>query len=180
MDTAIQPKPIGSHKVNIAIGIIGLLVATYGNLLEQGHSYQKWCYLIGGLLLLASSALERRTFFTVLQFVLSAGAAISFTALSPALKATVPISLTIVSIIYFLIRGELKDYILVIGCIGLAVLALGYAISNPIVNMTGAAFLMIFSYLSFRQGVDIALIWTILNAIFTITAFIASYRWLFG
>lgn len=175
-----QPEPIGSHKLNIAIGCLGLLVAAYGNLLVQGHPFQKWCYLIGGLLLFLSSILERQTFFTILQFVLSAGAAISFATLSPPLKAAVPITLTVIAIIYFTARGELKDKVLILGCVGLALLALGYAVSNPLINLSGAVALTIFSYLSFRRGIDIALIWTILNVVFTITSAIASYRFLFS
>ncbi len=170
-----NPTVIGNHYVNLAIGILGMLVASYGNLVHQLDT-QKWCYLIGAILLFFSSFLEKQKFFIALQIIIGAGAAIAFSSYPPLYKAAVPISLSIVAIIYFIITKQLKDPLTAFGCIGIALLAAGYAITNPIIFFLGAFVLMIYSYGSFRRGIGIALLWAILNALFCITAGSAVYR----
>lgn len=166
---------IGNHYFNLAIGIIGMLIATYGNLVHQ-LTTQKWCYLIGALLLFISSLLEKQKFFIALQIIIGAGAAVAFTTYPPLYKAAVPIILSIVAIIYFIATKQLKDPLTAFGCIGIALLAAGYAVTNPIIFFLGAFVLMLYSYGSFRRGVGIALLWAILNAIFSVTAAMAIYR----
>lgn len=170
-----QPKVIGNHYVNIAIGVIGMLIACYGNLIHNAIT-QKWCYLIGAILLFISSILERQKFFIILQIIITAGAAIAFAPIFPWQKAAVPISLSVIAIIYFIVSKQLKDPLTALGCLGIVLLAAGYAVTNPIIFFFGSFILMIYAFISYRRGVAIALIWAILNALFAATASLAVYR----
>lgn len=174
-DNKTNKKIIGNHKINLLIGIIGMLIASSGNLLTEAI-LRKECFLIGAILLLISSLLERQLFFILLQIIIVVGTAIAFTSLSPLYKTLVPIVLSIIAIIYFISQGLLKDWLTFIGCLGIAFLAAGYAITEPVIYLLGAVTLMIYSFGSYRRGVTIALLWAILNAVFALTAIIAVYH----
>lgn len=169
-----QAKQRGINYFNITVGIVGMLIACYGNLLNFSDT-QKWCYLVGAILLLISSSLERQIFFIALQIIIAAGAAIAFAPIGLFFKAALPIILSVSAIGYFVVTGQFKDRLTALGCLGIAMLATGYAISNPIAYFLGALILMIYAFLSFRRGVTVAIIWTILNAVFAVTALHAVY-----
>jgi hypothetical protein len=173
-----SPAIIGNHYVNLAISIMGMLIASYGNLVSE-LDIKKWCYLIGALLLLLSALLEKQKFLIALQIIISGGAAIAFTDYPPLYKEAVPIGLSILAIIYFIMTRQFNNLLTIFGCFGITVLAAGYAVTNPIIFFLGASVLMVYSYESFKQGVDIALLWAILNALFCVTATLAIYRMFF-
>lgn len=172
-----QPKVIGNHYVNLGIGIIGMTIACLGNLTHD-LNIQKWCYLLGAMFLFTSSALERQKFYIALQIIIGTGAAIAFSHLGVWEKASVPIILSIFTIIYFIVTKQLKDPLTAFGCLGIVILAAGYAVTNPLIFFTGSLVLMVYSFISYRRGVTIALLWAILNAVFVATASLAVYRML--
>src|SRR5687767_14918757 len=102
-------QPIGSHRFNVFIGVVGLLLAIMGNLVPPHSLAQKWLYFISAVLLLLSAILERQLFFIVLEIVIVAGTAIAFTPLTLAWKAGLPILLSIAAIVYFIKQGLLRD-----------------------------------------------------------------------
>lgn len=177
MEQTLTKMPKFSRVFNLSIGAVGMLLATYANLLTPNLT-QKWCYFIAALALLVSSVLERHKFFAILQIIVVAATAIAFTSFSLWTKAALPVSLSILSIVYFIYTGECKDRLTAFGCLGILLLAIGYATINPIAFLFGALVLMIYSYTSFQRGVTIALLWAILNAMFSITASIAIYHYL--
>jgi hypothetical protein len=177
-ETKASSTPFGNHYVNIGLGVIGMLIIISGTLLTSLYP-QKLCYLIGGMFLLVSSILERQLFFTLLQIVISAGALIAFAPLAPFYKALVPIILSIIVIIYFMQIGSLSDPLNRLGCLGLIFLAIGYAITHPLVYFLGGLCLTFFSFAAFKRGIQLGLVWGLLNAIFTITAGIAAYKLFF-
>lgn len=170
------PKPFGNHYVNLFIGVIGMVILSYANLLAQASPTQKAYYLIGAILLFISSLLERQLFFTILQVVLISGTAVAFATLPVFVKAAIPLVLSIIAIIYFFMTGLLRDHLTFFGCVGMLFLAAGYAVSYPIFYFLGALIVMIFSFVSYSRGVTLGLLWGILNAIFTITAGMAVYH----
>jgi len=172
---AKQKTYIGNHYVNLAIGILGMLIIIAGNLVADLF-IQKLCYLCGGMLLFISSLLERHTFFTILQVIIIAGTSIAFAPIDPLYKALLPITLSILAIIYFIKQGYLADRLTWFGCIGILFLAAGYAITHPVIFFLGAIGLTIYSFGVYRRGVAIGLLWGILNAIFALTALVAIYR----
>lgn len=177
MNKTAKPTAISPAKINVIIGVVGMLIAMVGNLLPFSDT-QKWCYLLGGILLLISSALERQIFFIALQIIIVAGAAVAFSSWPVLLKAALPIVLSVAAIVYFAKRNLLTDRLMLFGSLGIAILAAGYAVSNPVIYLLGAFVLMIYSFMSFRRGVKIALVWAILNALFSITAAVTVYHYL--
>jgi hypothetical protein len=176
----MQNQPVhkphfGNHAFNLFIGVVGMLISSYGNLIHQLHT-QKWCYFFGASLLLVSSLLERHKFFIALQIIIVAGTITAFTPFSFLLKAAIPIILSAITIIYFAITKQLEDKLTLLGSLGIAFLAAGYAVSRPIVFFFGAVVLMIYSFISYRRGAAIALIWALLNVIFAATATVAIYH----
>lgn len=167
---------IGNYWVNLFIGIIGMLITCYGNLLPYSDA-QKACYLIGSLFLFTSSSLERQPFFIILQIIIASGAAIAFAPIPALIKESVPSILSIMALGYFYKQGQLKDKLTIAGVIAIAILAVGYAITEPIIYFSGSFLMMFYSLFSFRRGVKIALVWAILNAVFVITAGIDIYRY---
>jgi hypothetical protein len=170
------PKPFGNHYVNLFIGVVGMLILSYANLLAQASPAQKTYYLTGAILLFISSLLERQLFFTILQVVLISGTAVAFATLPVFVKAAIPLVLSIIAIIYFYISGLLRDRLTFFGCAGMLFLAAGYAVSYPVFYFLGALIVMIFSFISYSRGVTLGLLWGVLNAIFTITAGLAVYH----
>jgi len=166
---------LGSHRVNVAIGIVGMLLVIAGTLLPADLT-QKLYYLLGAGLMLISATLERQRFFIILEIIIVAGTAVALTSLSGITKEAVPLLLSILALSYFAVRGELKDPLTLFGTIGLIVLAIGFAITNPIIYLVGGLLLAIYSYGSFRRGVKIAMIWAVLNAIFVVTSIVAVWR----
>lgn len=175
MSSKIHSHTLGNPSLNIALGVIGMLVIITGTLIISLPA-QKLCYLLGGLFLLLSSLLERQLFFTLFQIVISSGALIAFAPVPAFYKILLPISLSILVTAYFIKQGKLKDPLNRLGCLGLIFLAIGYAITHPLVYFLGALCLTIFSFAAFRQGIRLGLVWGILNAVFSLTAAIATYK----
>jgi hypothetical protein len=155
--------------VTFAIAIFGLLIAIAGNFLDISVA-KKLCYLIGALVLGVSAALERNSFFTIFEIILSIGAAMAFFQLPTLWKAGIPISLGIAAAIYFGMRGKLNDYLTWLSVLSLLLGTWGYALTNPVIYCWAGAITMIYSFCAFNRGEKIALAFGILNAVFTITA----------
>lgn len=171
-------KIIGNTKFNIALGFVGMLLVIYGTLLPFGV-VQKLYYLIGAALMLLSAILEKQAFFVILEIVVVAGTAIALMPFSNITKACVPLILSVIALIYFYRRGELKDKLTCLGCAGLIFLALGFGVANPFIYLIGGLLLAIYGYYSFKRGVKIALLWSILNTVFVFTSLIPTYHLLF-
>jgi len=173
---------MGTTKINwykTSIGVTGLLCAITGTLIPvpEFALLQKFCYLIGSILLVTSSLLEKHRFFILQQSMVLIGAMIAFAPVSPLIKAVILLTLSVAVMIYFAFMGEFKERVTIVGCLGLLSLALGYAVSNPIVYLLGGIFLTIYSFIVYKKGATIGLLFGVLNFIFTITASIGVYNY---
>jgi len=157
------------HQVTFSLAIIGLLITIAGNFFHTTLDTEL-CYLIGALILLFTALLERNLFFSILEIILSIGAAIAFFQISDSLKIGVPIGLGILAAIYLGFKYQLKDYLAWLSVIGILIGTCGYALTNPMICMVGGAVITTYSFISFRRGEVIALAFGILNSVFTITA----------
>lgn len=174
-NTLNLPKP-NYNLTNLSVGIIGMVLATYANLLPQMSLLQKSFYFIGAVLMLVSSMLEKQRFFTALQLVVVGSTAIAFAPLALSIKTGFSVTCSVIAILYFIVTGQCKDKLTAFGCLGIAILAIGYAVTNPIIYLLGSIALFIYSLLSYRQGVKIAIVWVIMNIVFSITAGIAVWK----
>jgi len=160
-----------------SLGVIGMGFPIYGNLIPPS-ALRAECFVIGAILMLLAAVIERELFFSVLQLVVLAGAAMYFTSFSLVARAAVPIVLAGSFLLYFAYSGRLQDKLTLFGSIGIAILAIGYAVSSPFVYFAGGVILTIYATMSYRRGVSIAILWAILNFIFSIAAAINIYHYI--
>lgn len=167
------------QKINLSIGIVGSILLICGNLLTRDFdTAKKLCYLLGSVVLLIMSVREKSVFFTALQVIVLTATALVFLSISPILKAGVPIGLSLLSAIYFGSRGEMKDSLTWWSMVSIVLLALGYAVANPIIRLVGGISMAIYSFLAFRRGVVVGLLFGVLNIFFVLTALWDIYHFL--
>jgi len=163
------------HQITFTLAIIGLLITIAGNFFDISIT-KKLCYLIGALILLITALMESNTFFTVLETILSIGAGVAFLPISFIWKSGIPISLGVLAATYFSFSGQLKDYLTWLSITGVLIVTWGYALTNPMLYVVGGAIVTVYSFCSFRRGETIALVFGILNSIFTLTALLEVLR----
>ena len=168
---------IGNHLVNILIGIVGLLIFIVGTLMP-GSPHQRDCFLAGGILLSLSSFLEKNAFFTVLEGIIVIDAILTYFTKSNTLITIITVLMVILTIVIFAVKGSFKDKSLMVGTVGLIFLALGVGLLNPICYTIGGFVIVIYSICGIMRGLQIAWLFLILNAIFTVTSAIGAYEWL--
>lgn len=156
----------------VHIGVIGLLCAIIGNM-YPATMLQKHLYLGGGVLLMVSALIEKQEYFIALEVVVIVCALLAYLPDHGTLKMAVPLLLSLFSVGYLYYRGLLKSPASLLGVVGLVFLGLGYATLNPVIYLIGGIALTAYSAISYYQGVKIALLWAILNAIFSFTALLA-------
>ncbi|MGD9107663.1 MAG: hypothetical protein PVI75_00630 [Gammaproteobacteria bacterium] len=157
------------HQITFTLAIIGLLVTIAGNFFDISIT-KKLCYFVGTVFLLTPAVLERNTFFIILEIILMIGTIIAFFPVAFIWKSSIPVGLGIIAAIYFGFSGQLKDYLTWLSVIGILVGTWGYAVTNPIIYFCAGTIITTYSFCSFRRGETIALVFGILNVIFTVTA----------
>lgn len=168
---------IGNHLANIIIGIVGLLFFIVGTLMP-GSVHQRDFFLVGGILLSLSSFLEKNAFFTVLEAIIVVDAILTYMPISNTVITVVTVLMVILTIVVFAVKGSFKDKSLIVGTIGLIFLALGVGLLNPICYTIGGFVIVVYSIIGIMRGSQIAWLFLILNAIFTVTSAIGAYEWL--
>lgn len=174
--TAEKPY-YGNHMFNIGLSIVALIILCIATLLPVSLE-QKMLMTAGTSLLALSAVLEKDLFFATLQGIAMFGTLLAYTSLAMYIKSGAVIVLAIGAMIYFLKKETQKDFTVKIGAAALVALGVGFALSNPIVYLIGGVLIATYAYFSFRRGVQIALIFLILNIVFTITSAIGTYRFL--
>jgi hypothetical protein len=168
-------KPNTLHRITFSMAVIGLIVTIAGNFLDISVA-KKLCYLVGALVLLLSATLEKNTFFSILEVILSIGALTAFLPLSPLLKSLIPISLGVCAAIYFGVTGRLNDHLTWLSMASVLFGTWGYALTNSCLYFWAGAITAIYSFLSFKRGEKIALVFGVLNIVFALTALMEIYR----
>ena len=159
------------------LGSIGMLFPITGNFLPPSTE-RDLCFVIGSILMLVAAYVEREVFFTVLQIIVLVGASVAFTPFTLLVRAAIPIVVTMMALLWFAKTGRLKDKLTLFGSFGIAILALGYAVSNPFLYFFGGANLTVYATMAFYRGVKIAIICAVINFIFTFAAAINIYRFI--
>lgn len=175
MNQAKKSAPTSVLFTRIVGGIFGMFFAIYGNLIPPSD-LRAFCFTIGALLLFIAAAWERELLFSVLQLIVLAGALMQFTPFDLVVRAAVPIALAIAFLTYFAYSGRLQDRLTILGSVGIAFLALGYAVANPFIYFIGGVVLTVYATLSFLRGSQIAILWAFLNLFFSIAAAINIYH----
>ena len=168
-------KPIGSHRFNIALAVLGMILAVSGNLMPT-PMLQKSLYLAASVCLTTSAVLERLNFFIAFQCVILTGTLIAFFPLAAHVKLITPLIVAVVALTIVFTKQNNIDYHTVLGILGIITLAVGYSVTHPAAYFAGSVLLAIYSAIAFKRGVAIAWVWTLLNSIFAVTAFLHFFR----
>lgn len=149
------------------LGAIGMLFPIMANFIPPSNTRAAF-FVIGCILMFVAAAVEKELFFSILQLIVLAGASMYFTPFGVVIKAAVPISLSVIFLIFYAVTGRLQDKLTLLGSLGVVLLALGYGVSHPYIYLFGGAFLAIYSTIAYFRGVTVALLWAILNIFFTL------------
>ena len=167
----------GNHIFNIVLAIVALIILCVATLLPVSME-QKMLMTTGTLLLATSAILEKDLFFGTLQVIAVIGTLLAYTALDTYLKAGIIILLAGAAVVYFLKNEKQKDFTVKLGAAALVALGIGFSLSNPIVYLIGGVLIASYAYFSLKKGIQIALVFLILNIVFTITSAIGTYHFL--
>lgn len=132
--------------------------------------------MVGAIFLFIPAALEKSIFFSILEAILIVGATMAFLPVSIVVKSVISIGLGVIAAIYFGISGQLRDYLTWLSVLGILLGTWGYAITNPILYFCAGATLTTYAFCSYRRGDKIALVFFILDSLFTLTAFLEIFK----
>jgi hypothetical protein len=80
---------------------------------------------------------------------------------------------------YSLVREKKRrkiDYLAWLSVTGVLIVTWGYVLANLMLYVVGDAIVTVYSFCSFRRGETIALVFGILNSVFTLTALLEVLR----
>lgn len=150
-------------------GAAGMLMIIWG-LAGVEDATRRWMFLAGAIGMTLTTLLERHRLFCGLQLIVLSGALAAFLPLPAAGKGLIPVAVCIPVLSLLAIQGDLRDPHTWMGGAALVALGTGYAIQHPLALLLGGFLVVIFSAGELRRGVQAALIWLVLNLIFTILA----------
>lgn len=167
-----------SKQWHVIVGLIAMVILVFGTFSEAGSQLQKILFVIGAPTLGITAYAGKQKMFTTLQLVATLGAILAFFPDSPATtKYGVMGIISILSLAYLVkTRYFEADGYGLIGAIGLISIAIGY-VTSPFPSPfwfafflgVGGMLLTLYSGIQFfHDKVKIALLWLILNIIFSI------------
>ncbi|MDO8554292.1 MAG: hypothetical protein Q7S22_05770 [Candidatus Micrarchaeota archaeon] len=178
-----------SEKWSLFIGVFAMILLVAGTLSESGSLLQKFLFLIGAPILGITAYVDKQKMFTTLQVIASLGALIAFFPnLSDAVRYGLMIGGTAIALFYLIkIKYFKEDNWGWLGSVGLICIAFGFATNANLSPLwfglfLGAGGLLVAAYSTislFHYKIKIALIWLILNIIFSINPiliFLTSWK----
>jgi hypothetical protein len=173
------------NKNSLIIGIIAMILLVIGTIVEGGSLLQKLLIVIGAPVLGYSAYLNKQKMFLTLQTVATIGAILAFFNNLPILlRYIIMVGSGIIGIGYLIKTNYLKeDSWWPLGGLGLLSIAVGFAtdaLSYPILfnSLLGFGGILVAIYSAvgfFHLKVKIAIIWFVLNIMFSITPMIIIF-----
>jgi hypothetical protein len=166
------------EKWPLFIGFIAMVLLVAGTISEDGSTIQKILFVIGAPTLGITSFMDKQKMFTALQSVATIGAVlVFFPELPESARYIILLGAGIIGI-YYLLKSEYykEDKFGWLGSIGLLSIAAGFATDAAthlilFSTLLGAGGLIVALYSAlnlFHYRVRIAIIWIILNILFSI------------
>lgn len=156
-------------KKTMIPGILGMFLIIAA-LLCGSPQGQRWLFFLGAVGMTLMALLEGHQLFIGLQLVIISGTLTAFLPVADLLKGLIPMVVAL-PVLYALHRlGAVDTGRRRLGALALVVLGTGYAVQHPLIYFLGGLLISIFSLLELYSGFKPALIWLILNLIFTILA----------
>lgn len=172
----MTPKQI--KILSLIIGIIAMILLVVGTIAHGGSLIQKILFVIGAPILGITAFANKQKMLTALQLVATIGAIIVFfPIISEIGKYLILVGASLIAIIYLIKSDYYKtDKYGLIGSIGLLFIAGGFAtdatihlVLFSILLGVGGLIVALYSWLNFvHYKTKIALIWVVLNIIFSI------------
>ncbi len=151
------------------LGLIGLIILCIGIVLPQGL-LQNICNISGISSLILYAWYGKNDFFFYLESVVLLGTILQIMHINLIVMTVILVIAAIFSF-YIIFRNPIyrtKD--IVFGIIGVAGLIYGYATLSNVGYAIGGIGALIYSFIGFSKGIKSALIFTLLNAIYSATA----------
>lgn len=144
------------------IGLIGLCIAIplAGGLLKNVLN------IIGFLGLILYARVGKNDLFFYFEIVALIGYLLNIAEISNSFKYPLMIILSIAALIKVLSKAEFRQWYTIFGVIGLGGLVYGYLAFSNLGYTIGGVGMAIYSFIGFYQGVQIALIFGLLNVIY--------------
>jgi len=159
----------------IILASIGMLCGIVGSVFPMLPA-QKWLFLANAFLMTPLPLVRKDTMLSALQVVSIVGAVVGAVTMTKPLQYGLPIGTAAVAVGFLWWSGDLCNWRNRIGSCGIAALATGYATQNPIIYLIGGLVLCVYTWLAFKDGQKIALLWFTLNGIFVFTSIWAVVR----
>ena len=173
------------NRHSLTIGVIAMVLLIIGTLVEGGTLVQKLLFVIGSPILGLTAYLNKQKMFTTLQIIVTIGAILAFfNNISVILNYAVMISSSLFGLGYLIKINYFKeDMWWPVGGLGLLIIATGFATSavdypimfNSLLGIGGILVALYSAIGFFHLKVRIAVIWLILNVVFSINPLIIVF-----
>jgi hypothetical protein len=151
---------------NMIPGILGMLLTIAALVLAEAE-FQRTFFAVGALGMTLTALLEGHRLFIGLQLIVLSGTVAAFLPLSVMAKGFVPLAASIPTLGFLAMHKSLNTRNDWFGSLALATLGVGYAVQHPLGFFVGGALISIFSAIELRRGFKPAVIWLVLNLVFT-------------
>jgi hypothetical protein len=166
------------ENLALGIGIVGMVLTVVGIYLEPGMMVQKFLFLIGAALLIASAIMTDQKMYIALTSVVLLGTILGFVQGFSVEGKYIVIGVgALIALVYLAVIGHFRrDPWAVLGCLGLIFVGAGYAVdavSTPLLFNAalagGSLAVAIYSLIRFFfYGIKVAMVWVVLNVIFLV------------
>jgi hypothetical protein len=156
-------------RLFLLIGIIGslILLVALTQTLAQGY------YVVGSLLLLFTAIHFKLIYFIALEMILIAGHGAMLLGIDTTLQMALPSLLCLQLLCFYFLSGQINNFFLLIGIIGIAILSVGFVCENQwVFFMGGSLAVAIYAFYSTYKGKRITLLWAILNSLVALVAIV--------
>lgn len=147
-------------------GIFGACIIFFGQTKTSPQLY----YVIGSMLLLFTALHFRLIYFIALELIIMSGHCAALLHIGTILQIAMPSLLTLQLLAFYCLSGQLNNIYLLIGIAGIAFHSIGFAYENQLIFFLGSISIATYSFYLYRKGKKVALLWAILNSLFTLTA----------
>ncbi|MBA2656872.1 MAG: hypothetical protein H0U70_07780 [Tatlockia sp.] len=147
-------------------GFVGSCILFMGLVQNPAQLY----YVIGSSLLLITALHFKLIYFIALELIIIAGHGASFLHIGTTMQVAMPSLLTLQLLAFYFLSGQLNNIYLLVGIAGIALHSAGFAYANQWIFFFGSLLIAIYAFYAYFKGKKVALLWAILNSLFTLTA----------
>lgn len=173
-------------NIFFGVGLLGMILLVAGTFLAAGDFFQKMLFFLGTLLMMITAFVDRHKMYSTLEVVIIIGTILAFFSATPTeIRYWIMGVPSILAVIYLIkVKYFKKDSWGILASVALLCVALGFA-TNPAdlailfhgLLAAGAVMLTIYSLIQFfYYKVRIALLFMLLNAVFSINPLIELWR----